>query len=35
MPSTATSFESAFRPTPVYFFGQALMIEYVTTGWPM
>ena len=35
MPSTATSLESALRPTPVYFLGQALMIEYVTTGEPM
>ena len=31
MPSTATSLESALRPTPEYFLGQALMIEYVTT----
>ena len=32
MPSTATSLESALRPIPEYFLGQALMIEYVTTG---
>src|SRR4051794_7916634 len=32
IPSTATSLESALRPTPVYFLGHALMMEYVTTG---